>query len=33
VLIVAGLSAGPAFAEDPPLVWSTLPGFPVTVVA
>ncbi|MET0886691.1 MAG: PxKF domain-containing protein, partial [Mycetocola sp.] len=31
VLVVAGLSATPAFADDPPpLVWSALPGFPVT---
>jgi hypothetical protein len=30
VLVVAGLSAGPAFAEDPPLVWTTVEGYPVT---
>jgi hypothetical protein len=30
VLVVAGLAAGPAFAEDPPLVWTMMPDFPVT---
>ncbi len=31
VLVVAGISVGPAFAEDPPpLVWSTVSGFPIT---
>jgi len=30
VLVIAGLTAGPAFADDPPpLVWSTMGGFPL----
>lgn len=29
VVVLAGLTAGPAFAEDPP-DWQTMPGFPVT---
>lgn len=32
VVAIAGFSAGPAFADDPPpLAWTTVPGFPVTV--
>ena len=31
ILVAAGLAAGPAFGEDPPLVWEVMDGFPVTV--
>jgi hypothetical protein len=32
VLIAAGFAAGPALADDPPPVWTTVSGFPVTTV-